>query len=47
MTLRSWLYGVARMMGNISAVQKGTVPKRVARIGAGRVASRMLGKLFR
>jgi len=47
MATRGLLYLIARLLGDVSAVQKGKVGKRVARRGAGRVAGKGLGKLFR
>jgi hypothetical protein len=36
MTLRGLLYGLARAMGDVNAVRKGTVAKRIKRRAAGR-----------
>ena len=47
MGLRSLLYFIARLMGDINAVQKGTVGRRVARRAAGKATGRALGKLFK
>lgn len=47
MTIRSFLYALARLMGDINAIQKGTIGKRVQRRIAGKITGRMLGKLFR
>ena len=44
---RGLLYLIARLLGDISAVQKGTVGKRVARRAVGKATGRALGKLFR
>lgn len=44
---RGLLYGLAKLLGDISAVQKGTVGKRIARRAAGKATGRILGKLFR
>lgn len=44
---RGILYGLAKILGNVSAVQKGTVGKRVARRVAGKATGRILGKLFK
>ncbi len=44
---RGLLYGLAKLLGDVSAVQKGTVGKRVARRIAGKAAGGLLGKLFR
>ena len=47
MGLRSSLYKIARLMGDVNAVQKGKVGKRVARRAAGKVTGRSLGKLIK
>jgi len=47
MGLRSSLYKVARILGDVNAVKKGKVGKRVVRRGAGKVTGRGLGKLFK
>ena len=44
---RGALYGLARLLGDVQAVRKGTVGKRIARRAAGKVAGRLLGKLFK
>jgi hypothetical protein len=44
---RGLLYLIARLLGDVSAVQKGTVGRRVARRVAGRMTGRGLGKLFK
>lgn len=45
--IRSVLYSLARFLGDVSAVQKGTMGKRVARRAAGKITGRLLGKLFK
>ena len=45
--MRSLLYFVARILGDISAVQKGKVGKRVGRRIIGKGTGRLLGKFFR
>ncbi len=47
MDTRSMLYEVARLMGDVNAVKKGTVGKRVGRRAAGKATGRGLGKLFK
>jgi hypothetical protein len=47
MGLRSSLYKLARLMGDVNAVQKGKVGRRVARRTIGKVTGRSLGKLFK
>jgi hypothetical protein len=46
-SLRSFLYAFARLLGDLNAVRKGTVGKRIARRAVGRMAGRGIGKLFR
>jgi len=47
MGLRSSLYKVARIMGDVSAVKKGKVGKRVARRVADKTTGKTLGKIFK
>lgn len=44
---RGFLYGVARSLGDVDAVRKGTVGRRVARRATGKASGRLLGKLLR
>jgi len=45
--IRSALYKSAKVLGDVNAVQKGTVGKRIARRAAGKATGRLLGKLFK
>jgi hypothetical protein len=45
--LRGLLYRLARLLGDVNAVEKGKVPQRVERRLVGRFTARILGKLFR
>ncbi len=45
--IRTLLYALARLLGDISAVKRGRVGKRIARRVAGKATGRMLAKLFR
>ena len=47
MSLRTFLYKFARLLGDISAVQKGpkAIIKRIERRATGRVASKVLRKI--
>ena len=47
MTLRSMLYALARLLGDVNAIEKGKAPQRVERRVAGKFMGRILGKLFR
>lgn len=45
--MRSWLYWLARLLGDIEAVRRGRVGKRIARRLAGRVVGRALWRWLR
>lgn len=45
--IRSILYGTAKILGDINAIKKGKVGKRIARRVAGKGTGRLLGKLFK
>ena len=45
--VRGLLYRLARLLGDVNAVEKGKVPQRVERRIVGRMTARILGKLFR
>jgi len=47
MGLRSSLYKIAKIMGDVNAVQKGKVGKRIARRAAGKATGRTLRKLLK
>jgi hypothetical protein len=47
MSLRSFLYLLARLLGDVSAVQKGRVGRRISRRLAGKATGRALGRWFR
>lgn len=47
MGLRNALYKVARVMGDVNAVKKGKVGKRVARRAAGKATGRTLRKVIK
>ena len=47
MTIRSWLYFIAKLMGDVNAIVKGRVARRIGRRAAGKVTGRGLGRLFR
>jgi hypothetical protein len=44
---RGILYQLAKILGDISAVSKGTVGKRAVRRTAGKATGKMFGKLFK
>lgn len=45
--VRGLLYRLARLLGDVNAVEKGKAPQRVERRIAGKFTARILGKLFR
>jgi hypothetical protein len=45
--MRSFLYALARFLGDVNAVKKGKVGKRIARRVVGRGVGRVLWRLFR
>ncbi len=47
MSTRGLLYKLARLLGDINAVQKGKVGRRIGRRTAGRATGRTLRKLFK
>lgn len=44
---RSFLYMLARLLGDVNAVRRGRVGRRIGRRVAGRATGRGLGKLFK
>ena len=44
---RGFLYALARFLGDVNAVKKGKVGRRVARRIAGKATGRGLGRLFK
>jgi len=44
---RGLLYRLARSLGDVNAVRKGAVGRRLARRAAGKASGRLLGKLSR
>ncbi|MDP6259854.1 MAG: hypothetical protein QGH63_12270 [Rhodospirillales bacterium] len=44
--IRGWLYLIARLLGDVSAVRKGAVGKRITRRIAGKASGRLLRKLM-
>lgn len=44
---RGFLYRLARLLGDVSAVRKGTIAKRIARRAAGKATGKALRRLFR
>ncbi len=46
-SFRSFLYRLAKLLGDVLAVMKGSVGKRIARRAAGKVTGRGLRRLFK
>lgn len=44
---RGVMYSLAKLLGDVNAVKKGTVGKRLARRTAGKATGKLLGKLFK
>ncbi|GEK57112.1 hypothetical protein MHA01_00170 [Marinococcus halophilus] len=44
---RSFLYVLAKILGDISAVKNGTVKKRIGRRVVGKATGKGIGKLFK
>lgn len=44
---RAILYAVARLLGDINAIAKGRIGRRILRRLAGQATGRLLGRLFR
>lgn len=44
---RSWLYWLARLLGDANAVKRGRVERRIGRRLVGKVTGRGLWRLFR
>ena len=45
--LRSVLYALAKLLGDVNAIQKGKIAPRIGRRLAGKITGRLLGRLFR
>lgn len=47
MTVRGWLYFIARLMGDVNAVKKGRVGRRIGRRVAGKATGRAMRRIFK
>ena len=47
MSFRGFLYGWAKLLGDVNAVQKGRVGRRLGRRVVGQLTGRVLERLFR
>lgn len=43
---RGFLYALARVMGDVNAVKKGRVARRIGRRAAGKITGRAMRKIF-
>ena len=44
---RSWLYQLAKLLGDANAIKKGKAGRRIARRAAGKITGKGLRKLFK
>ena len=44
---RGWLYWLAKLLGDVNAVRRGRIGKRVARRATGKLTGRLFRRLFR
>ena len=45
--VRNWLYFLARLLGDLGAIQRGRIGERLARRAAGKLTGRLLGRIFK
>ncbi|OLP63097.1 hypothetical protein BACPU_34970 [Bacillus pumilus] len=45
--IRSALYKISKISGDVNAVQKGTIGKRVMRRAAGKASGKLMKKIFK
>lgn len=45
--IRSVLYAIARLLGDVQAVRRRRVGRRIGRRVAGKITGRLLGRIFR
>lgn len=45
--IRSFLYGLAKILGDVNAIRRGKIKERIARRIVGKATGRGMGKLFR
>ena len=45
--LRSFLYWLGRLLGDMNAVRRGRIGRRIGRRLAGRATGRLLGRIFK
>ncbi|MFK4461641.1 hypothetical protein ABIA49_001133 [Bacillus safensis] len=45
--IRSFLYKTSKILGDVNAVQKGTIGKRIMRRAAGKASGKLMKKIFK
>ncbi len=45
--IRSALYFLARVLGDVNAIRRGRIAQRIVRRGVGRATGRVIGRLLR
>lgn len=45
--VRSFLYKTSKYLGDVNAVQKGTIGKRIMRRAAGKASGKLMKKIFK
>lgn len=45
--IRSFLYKTSKYLGDVNAVQKGTIGKRIMRRAAGKASGKLMKKIFK
>ncbi len=45
--IRSFLYKTSKILGDVNAVQKGTIGKRIMRRAAGKASGKLMRKIFK
>ena len=45
-SIRNILYSIARLLGDVNAIQKGKIGQRIVRRTTGRMTGKMLQKIF-
>lgn len=45
--IRSLMYGSAKILGDVNAVKRGTIGKRIVRRIVGKITGRMMGKFIK
>lgn len=45
--IRSFLYLLARILGDVNAIKRGRIGKRIGRRATGKLTGRILSRLFR